>query len=162
VAAKDPIWLTQDILRSVLLYDIETGVFTWRAYMNREAREGQAAGKWTASGYRYIRLQRKEVMAHRLAWLYVHGEWPPGEIDHINGARGDNRMCNLRAVTRCENMQNQHVPRPGSRSGLLGASWNMGRWVSSITRNGKRRQLGRFDTPEQAHAAYMAARSEVV
>lgn len=98
-------------------------------------------------------------MAHRLAWLYVHGRWPDGLIDHKNGDRADNRFDNLRDVAHRVNMQNLRKAFVSSKTGLLGASpLKDGRFGAFIKRDGKSKNLGTFDTPELAHAAYVAAK----
>jgi len=81
---------------------------------------------------------------------------PDGDIDHIDGDRSNNKLSNLRIVTRAENMQNQRKAKGNSRIGLLGVSANKGRWMARIKRNGVMRHIGTFDTPQQAHAAYIA------
>ena len=104
-------------------------------------------------------IDEREYSAHRLAWLYVHGAWPTGQIDHINGDRGDNRISNLRDVTPALNTQNQRrAARSNKSSGLLGVTANRGRWLAQISIGGKSRNLGRYATPEEAHAVYVAAK----
>lgn len=109
-----------------------------------------------------ISLDGRLYLSHRLAWLYAFGEWPPDQIDHVNGVREDNRLCNLRKASNAENMQNQRRAKPGNKSGLLGARFNRrdGRWRSDITTSGKRVFLGQFDTAQEAHRAYLAAKAE--
>jgi hypothetical protein len=158
MVARDPEWMTADVVRDALRYDPQTGIFVWAKYMNRCARAGQVAGKRTQSGYWSIRMNRKSVMAHRLAWLHVHGSWPVGEIDHVNGQRMDNRISNLRDVGRAVNMQNRRAPSTGTRSGVLGVTWQNGKWAARITVNRRLIQLGRFDSVGEAESAYVAAK----
>jgi HNH endonuclease len=98
--------ITQDQLKQRLRYDPDTGVFTWL----NGWRKGKPAGCKDAWGYLQIRISvkgiKKDYKAHRLVWLYLSGEWPPEEIDHINGDRSDNRLCNLRAATSSQNGMN--------------------------------------------------------
>ena len=102
---------------------------------------------------------------HRVAWLITHGEWPGGVIDHKNQKKLDNRLENLRDVTRQANTQNNRLRKTGKKYGssLAGANWDAhaGRWKSSICVNGKHRHLGRFDTEQEAHDAYLAAKQHL-
>lgn len=97
-------------------------------------------------------------MAHQLAWLLSHDEWPPRNIDHIDMDRANNRLSNLRLATPSQNGANRGRQKNNS-SGLKGVAWNKGakRWRAQIKANGKRRHLGYFDTAEEAHAAYQEA-----
>lgn len=149
-----------DRLRALLAYDPATGIFTRRIRVCNQPA-GKVAGCADLDGYVMITIDRQSYKAHRLAWLYVHGEWPLGDVDHINGDTGDNRLANLRPATRAENMQNLRKPNRGSKSGYLGVSKNAGRWFAQITVAGKRRHLGYHDTPEAAHIAYLAAKREL-
>lgn len=103
-------------------------------------------------------------MAHRLVWLHLYGEWPEHGIDHINGRRSDNTAANLRSVPQSENVQNQRKARRDNKStGLLGVSRPSGRskYRAQIMAQGRNRYLGYFDTPEEAHAAYLAAKRQL-
>lgn len=145
-------------LRELLNYDPDTGEFTWRQTVaNRLC--GTRAGA-NNHGYRQIRIERKLYQAHRLAWCYVYGVWPPYMVDHINGIKGDNRIANLRLATNQENQQNRRTPQ-GSNP-YIGVSWNKAakRWEAQIRLQGKPTYLGRFSTPEEAHAAYLKAKRE--
>lgn len=152
--------LTAERLRELLNYNPDTGIFTYRI-----VRPGQPAGLVAGSlnkfGYLRIRIDGRKYMAHRLAWLYVHGVWPPSELDHRNRVKRDNRIDNLRPTTRSGNTQNQIRARADSHSGLKGARRDRSRWAARITVNGKEKTLGRFDTAEEAHACYMRAKKEL-
>jgi hypothetical protein len=149
-------------VRELLDYDPETGHFYWRVSRGRVSR-GSLAGGVHIDGYVLITLDGRIYRSHRLAWLYTHGAWPNGEIDHINGDRTDNRVINLRDTTRAENSQNQRHSRKGSKAGLIGVSWQKitRRWQARIFVSGKNKHLGYFDTPEAAHAAYINAKTEL-
>jgi hypothetical protein len=151
-------------LRELIDYDPETGAFAWKP---RAWRAGQrcnddrhpgSVSKQT--GYRAIRVDKKLYQAHRLAWLYVYGEWPTHQIDHVNGDKLDNRIANLRDVTDAFNKQNCRLARAHNQTGLLGVRQDKRRGVffSSIKTNGKVKYLGAFETPSQAHAVYIAAK----
>lgn len=153
--------LTQERLKTILSYDIGTGVFRWINATNWRAIAKDAAGcVREKNGYRVIYVGGKLYAAHRLAWLYVTGNWPSGSIDHINGVRDDNRFANLRDVTRSVNNQNLHVANRRNRScGLLGVTWNRGKWTAQISIPGiGKKNLGRFDDPNNAHSAYLEAK----
>lgn len=150
--------LTQTRAQELLDYDPESGAFTWKQTRGGTARAGASAGTLCKQrGYIVISVGNKLHQAHRLAWFYVHGYWPAC-LDHVNRVRTDNRLANLREVTRSQNLQNTTTVR-SKVSGLRGVSFckQTGRWKAQIGLNGKGKNLGRFDTPEQAHAAYLAA-----
>jgi hypothetical protein len=112
-------------------------------------------------GYWRLGVDYVRHSAHRLAWLYVYGEWPEGEVDHINLIRTDNRIANLRLATTALNKRNTRV-RKNNLVGFKGVSWHAcsRRWRSRIYLNGKEVNLGLYDTPEEANAAYLAAARE--
>ena len=149
--------LKAERLRELLNYDPETGVFTWRVSRRATARPGSVAGTITPKGYRAIWIGAN-YRAHRLAWLYVHGEWPSGEIDHIDGNRANNAIANLRDVSTSFNHENLRKARSDSRHGFLGVSPMGKRWKARITVRGKFQHLGIYDTPEEAHAVYLEAK----
>lgn len=147
--------LTAERLREVLQYHPETGQFTWK--LNPSCvRIGKIAGTLLEKGYVKIAIDKRAHMAHRLAWLYVHGEWPDGYIDHINRNKSDNRISNLRVVGRNENMQNQGLHKRNT-SGFRGVSEFKNRWRARISVNGKDKYLGRFKDKESAYEAYLKA-----
>lgn len=148
--------LTAERLREVLIY--EAGVFRWRCSRGPR-RPGSVAGCANGEGYIVICIDGARHYAHRLAWLYVHGEWPEGEIDHRDRRKANNKIENLRDATRSENNAN----RAGQRANRLkGAVWHKkaGRWMASIQVKGRSVYLGLHDTEEAAHAAYLAAAKE--
>ena len=107
-------------------------------------------------------VDRKYFLAHRLAWFYVHKAWPVGMLDHRDTVGTHNWIENLREATPVLNAQNVRVARPNSRSGLLGVSWNKGRWTANIRHpEGRQINLGRFDDPQVAHEAYVAAKRQL-
>lgn len=151
--------LTQALVKDILDYDTETGIFTWKSDSsnNGNYRAGQIAGS-RKDGYVVIRIFTKPYRAHRLAWLYVHGEWPKDRIDHKNGIRNDNRILNLRPCTQGDNVRNSRRPKTNT-SGYKGVSFNTEhrKWRAAITVNGRSFNLGYFLDPEVAHQAYVKA-----
>lgn len=150
--------LTAERLRTVLSYDENTGVFVWKISAGR-VKHGTIAGKSAKCCHARVHIDGNDYWAHRLAWLYVYGAWPANEIDHINGVRSDNRIANLRDVSRSMNQQNQRRPQSDNKtSSYLGVSWRTrsSRWRATITIGGKQKDIGLFDTEEAAHEAYKA------
>jgi hypothetical protein len=149
--------LTQERLKELLHYDPETGIFTWKKL--RTGPKRSVAGSVTTKGYRSISVDGRPTLAHRLAWLYIHGCMPSKQIDHANGVRDDNRLVNLRDVDGCENSQN--VKRSAPSSGFTGVYpvHSGGRYFATIASKGRGSiYLGTFATPEEAHQAYLTAK----
>lgn len=146
--------LTASRAREILRYEPDTGHIYRRKPNGTERRIG---GRM-AIGYLQFSVDREMQLAHRVAWLLHTGEWPSGQIDHINGDRADNRLCNLRDVDQFTNMQNMRAAPKSAASGVLGASPSLGRFRACIRVNGKFKHIGRYATPEEAHAAYVAAK----
>ncbi len=147
-------------LRELLHYDPETGVFTRPGSIQRPDRAGKQAGHLTRKGYRYIKIGRVNMQAHRLAWLYAHGVWPQHDIDHIDGNPSNNAIANLRDVTRSVNCQNKKTATRFSKVGLLGVCAKNKGWTASIYVDGRQCYLGIFSSPIEAHAAYIAAKRQ--
>ena len=152
---------TEARLKALLHYDSETGVFRWKVRRGGAAQVGSVAGRIESKGYRQITVDWVAVMEHRLAWFYVTGEWPPYEIDHINGCRTDNRFANLRLATHGQNQQNIARAHMTNRSGLLGVTEQGGRYHARITHDGVCHRLGGFATAEAAHQAYLKAKKSI-
>lgn len=157
--------ITQSYLKTRLDYCPEDGTFTWkddpenkRQNWNRKF-SGTRAGSIKSGGYRAIWLFGYPWAEHRLAWLYVFGAWPEGDIDHINGNRSDNRIANLRECSRGENLQNTRL-RKDNTSGYPGVSFSKSknRWISRIRVDGKRIWVGTFSDPDSAYNAYLKAK----
>ncbi len=153
--------LTASQLREALHYEPTTGVFTWREGRKGVAHAGSVAGGKNKRGYWRVCVNGTRQNGNVLAWLYMTGRWPSLDVDHENGQRWDNRWDNLREVTRGVNNQNQRKPHKRNKSGFLGVSPNRNRWAASIAVDLVKTHLGTFDTPEQAHAVYIAAKREM-
>lgn len=154
--------LTAERLRELLRYNPETGEFSRKVHLSNRSRASQTVGNKHSQGYIIICVDGKPHRAHRLAWLYVYGEWPKEQIDHINGDRSDNRIANLRNVTALENKRHRTRPRKPGR--MLGTALHKatGRWSSQMTVNYKKIHLGYFSTETEAHLAYVAAKANSV
>ena len=157
-------------IRGLLDYDPATGIFRWRPRptINHATRTwnirfaGTVAGFDTNKNYRQIEIYKSGYKAHRLAWLHYYGEWPQLHIDHINGDRLDNRINNLRQATKSQNGGNSKISKKNT-TGLKGVSIvkKTGKYHSQIMFCGEIIRLGDFETPEEAHAAYVHAASEL-
>ncbi len=146
---------TAEYLRSVMRYDPETGHFYWLIRAARRVRIGDRVGCLHPTGYWTICIRDRRYKAHRLVWLYVHGQWPGEEIDHKNGIPSDNRLCNLREASHGQNRANAKRQK-NNTSGFKGVSFSrvMGKWQASLRKDRRLIPLGYFDTPEEAHGAY--------
>ena len=114
-----------------------------------------------SNGYAVIKVDSVTYKAHRLAWLCVHGEWPAGQIDHINGSRTDNRIANLRDVPHLINAQNRRRANRNNSTGLLGVSHGKaGGYVATICVGSKTEYLGVFSSAEEAHQMYLLAKRQ--
>lgn len=170
--------LNREIVRELLHYDPETGVFTWLARGERwfkTARDcqswntrysGKRAGRvltFPKTGYQYrgIRVLGRDCKEHRLAWLYMTDEPLPSEIDHKSRDGTDNRWSNLRSSTRANNSRNRSMPR-NNTSGITGVTWHKptGRWLAGCKINGVRHNLGRFDDLDDAAKKVKEFRAE--
>ena len=156
--------ITQVRLHKLFSYELETGALIWRedgvcGRGRTVKRAGTEAGTIrTSSRYRAINLDGVPRLAHRLVWLYVYGTWPTNHIDHINGNCLDNRLANLRDVTRSVNLQNmRHAMSSKKHTDLIGAMWHAStrKWRALIKVNGKQVSLGYFSTDLEAHQAYL-------
>ena len=150
--------ITATQVRQTLIYDRESGVFTWR--LSRPGvKKGDVAGTEHGRGYITVCVENRPFLAHRLAWFYVTGEWPPHQIDHKNTNKKDNRFSNLRAVTNQVNNQNLTRPRPNNKSGFLGVvSKPYGRFQARIKVDGVAVSLGTFGTAQEAHDCYVVGK----
>lgn len=151
---------TQDRLREIFDYD---GVSLIHKKSHSIVKAGEKAGFVSAWGYVIVRVDGAKFYAHRLIWVYVNGDVDGKDIDHINGIRHDNRIENLRLVSRSENNQNLRMARSNSKTGLLGACYHKASnsFIAQIHESGKYRHLGCFPTAEEAHAAYINEKRKI-
>jgi len=160
--------LAWGVLRELLDYDAGSGIFTWRQRDRSWFKSDKSCQLWNArdsgkragciqrrkrNGYRsrHIRLLGKSYMEHRLAWMWMMGEMPKGQIDHINRDATDNRWSNLKQSTCDENSKN-HSMRANNSSGVTGVYWktDAGKWCAVCGLGGKSHHLGYFDDIEEA------------
>lgn len=158
--------MTQDYLRSILVYDPDSGDWEWKFRPNRirgwnERYAGKPAGTISPYGYNVITIDARIYQAHRLAFLYMIGRMPNADVDHINRNRLDNRWSNLREATRAENHANKGLTKR-NKSGFKGVSWSKSqrKWAAQICRNRRNRYIGFYDTKEAAAKAYAEAAEE--
>jgi len=147
--------INQELVKSKLNYDPLTGTFQWRKYPDKPV------GRKTTNGYMDIGLGYKRYQAHRVAWMYVYGENPPEDIDHINHDRLDNRISNLRLASRSENMRNSSRSKANT-SGFTGVTWDKEncKWAAQYMLHGKCNKIGRFNSMLDAVAARIRANKE--
>lgn len=150
--------IDQGRLKELLSYSPESGEFRWLVCALRKPQMLGAIAGTLQYGYTVIRIDGRGYKAHRLAWLYVHGEMPSSDIDHINCLRSDNRMTNLRLSTKAGNGQNTRK-RPNMSSRYKGVSIRRltGKWKAGIDVDGRKIYLGYYDTEDAAYAAYCEA-----
>lgn len=164
--------LNCDSIRELVEYEHTTGVFKWRHRSRKWFKNygsfkawnskfpGSVAGGFDGHGHREVRILGVSYRAHRLAWAYMTGRWPDGQIDHINGDRADNRFQNLRVVDNRQNGMNCGMNRLNT-SGFKGVTWNKSRrkWQAGVTIYGQYKYIGLFECPKEAHDAYAVAAS---
>ena len=158
---RTKVMLTQERLKELLSYDPETGVFVWNVKRSNIISAGSVAGNINDCGYQNIMIDYKRYKAHRLAWLYMTGEWPKLQIDHIDHDRSHNAWCNLRDVTSLNNARNQKIYKV-NKSGCTGVLWHKKdkRWQASIRVEGKLKHLGNYKDKDKAIEARLLAQKE--
>lgn len=155
----------QDVLRSALSYEPVTGHLYWKAndaIPHTPARKpgSRALGYITERGYYRGGLLGRQVMAHRVVWKWHYGT-EPDEIDHVDGDKTNNRIENLRAATRQDNVRNTSI-RKTNKSGVQGVYWHAAKraWIASIRTAGRQVHLGKFATLDDAAACRKLAERE--
>lgn len=162
----NPESLTAEYAKTILDYNESSGILTWkkRPPINRGNNifnslfPREIAGFTSSEGYTILKIMGVRYPAHRVIWLMVYGNWPVNQIDHINRKRGDNRLVNLRSATNSQNQMNASV-RSDNPIGIRGISWDKDarKWRAQINKNGRRINLGRFKTINEAQTVYMQA-----
>ena len=150
--------VTRARLLELLIYNPFAGHFRWRVNRGGAIKAEQIAGHLRPDGYHSIGIDGRWYFVHRLAWLYVTGQWPKQQIDHINGKRHDNRWLNLRPASPAQNSQNAKR-KTSNRCGAKGVYWHKRsrKWTAAIRHEGKQLSLGYFDSLGEAAAAYSKA-----
>lgn len=151
--------VTAERVRELFNYDEVTGVFTRKVRTAMRTKIGDIVGNKDTYGYLQVSVDGKLCLLHRLAWLYVHGEFPEGTIDHIDRCKTNNAITNLRDVSQQVNMTNLPVAR-NNRSGFKGVFFrkDAGKYFASVSHKGKRLHVGVYDTASAASSAYELAR----
>jgi len=152
-------------LHEWLIYDPTSGILTWRkrGIPKWDAKwAGRIAGSLHSTGHWRVTVAYRRYYAHRIAWAMTHGKWPEQQVDHRDGDRLNNRICNLRLATNGENQQNVAIKK-SNKSGFVGVVWfkPKQRWRAEIRANNRAYHLGYFDDPESAHAAYVQAKKRL-
>ena len=139
-----------------LRYCPKTGLTIWLISPNNQLQPGSRAGNTNPNGYRHITIFGRRWAEHRLAWFLMTGCLPASQIDHKNGNRSDNRWCNLRPASACDNARNAKK-RLRRVSEFKGIFKNTQGWTARVMIDGKRRSVGTFETAREAHNAYCRA-----
>ena len=148
--------MTQTLLRSILHYNPSTGVFVWLVDSGARKCKGNVAGTpGVAHPCIYISYKRRKYLAHRLAWMYIHGVWPTETIDHKDGDPANNRLSNLRLASRSQQRENQHHAKGANP--YVGVYAVKNKYSARINN----RHLGYYPTPELARAAYAKEKARV-
>lgn len=147
--------VTQERLKEVLSYDQATGLFHWKKSLSNKGPVGAVAGVVSKRGCIVIGIDTRLYKAHRLAFLYVNGDWPVNKVDHRDGDPTNNAWENLRDVTQAINSQNFKRARINNKTGFLGVSPANNGFKAQITLRGRQKNLGIYKTPEEAHEVYL-------
>jgi hypothetical protein len=142
--------MTQETVQMLFDYNPETGVMRRKISVSSRAQRGYVVGCETTAGYLVVRYDGKLHYVHRLIWLHVYGAWPVSEIDHIDGNRRNNKLDNLREVTRSQNLHNKDM------SGGVYWSQRDKVWVATIQVAGIRKHIGQSKVKKVAELLYRA------
>ena len=146
--------ITQEQLKARYTYIPSTGLFVSNIKTNKH-NVGDFVGHINSKGYVVIKCYKQTYKAHRLAFLYMTGNFPLNDVDHINGNKSDNRWENIRDVSKCINLQNRKGPASNSKLKLLGVNKQGTKYKAQICLFGKKKHLGMFSSPEEAHKVYV-------
>lgn len=147
-------------LHELFTYDPKDGKLRWKK-RDRGLTGKVAGGIDPGRGYRRVRVDGVLVLAHRIIIAMTSGYWPEHEVDHINGMRDDNRLSNLRCVSRSENLRNKRRYK-SNKSGKTGVYWHRQhkKWCASVSVGGRSKTIGVFHTRAKAEAARNQAEIE--
>jgi len=162
---NNTVYYDPDFVRENMGYDPETGLLTWK--VRKQGRVlGKPIGKFDKDGYLVVSYsengrkdgRKKRFCVHRIIWVWVHGKEPEDQLDHINGNKSDNRLCNLREADTKQNMRNVGK-QAHNTSGLKGVSWHKlrNKWRADIKVDQKQVFLGLYDCIAAASLAYQVA-----
>jgi hypothetical protein len=148
--------ISQELVKALFEYNPDTGIFIRKLTTGSKAKAGSVAGILNDVGYLELSINSYRYRAHRIAWLYCFGEFPSGQLDHIDGNKSNNALDNLREATNKENAYNKSISVLNT-TGYKGVSLDKrsGRYRAYITVNGKQKGLGYYSTAEQASEAYI-------
>ena len=147
-------------LRNHLHYDPDTGLFTW--LLPRRGRQmNKPAGSYNNQGYCLIGWQYTHILAHRVAFALMTGDWTQHEIDHIDGKSSNNKWSNLRDISHSHNIQNIPFIRPSNKTGYPGVFKRGERWSAQIYLNHQFVHLGHYATPDEAFLVYWFAKNKL-
>ena len=148
--------VTQELVRK--MFEYRDGKLFRRITRSQRNKVGDEAGTLEKSGYKRFSIDGKHYRVHRIVWLYHYGEFPDGQIDHINHDRTDNRIENLEMKSNLANARNQRV-RKNNTSGALGVTWfkRDKKWRAAIQVLSKNIHLGYFETIEEAISMRLTA-----
>jgi hypothetical protein len=156
--------INQRSVKKTFHYDPASGLLTRLIATSNSVKIGEEAGWLATIGYRYVSIESKKYLTHRVIWLYMTGSWPKHHVDHRNGNGTDNRWSNLRAATPSQNLMNQKMNAKNT-SGVKGVYFDKARpnqsWCAEIKVAGKKQFLGRFTTKAAAALARRAAAARV-
>lgn len=150
--------LTSDYIKSILDYNESTGIWTWVRPTSNRVQCGDIAGRVMNNGYRYIHINGQSYAAHRLAFLWVTGNLPKQDVDHINGIKLDNSWNNLRDATRSQNLFNRSAYRTNIL-GIKNVSQKDGKYRVRLSVNGVQKQIGIYEDLELAQLVAIEARN---
>lgn len=160
--------LTAEEIRAIFTYDKEEGILRWKNASGRHGRypAGSRAGSPNAEGYFQVRVNKQSYRTGRLIWLHVTGEWPKHQVDHKDRNPANDKWENLREATTSQNKANCGKYKTEKFSchlkGVQAVQKRKSiRYRAIATKDGVRQHLGYFDTPEEAHAAYLRASEEL-
>jgi hypothetical protein len=154
--------MNAEMVRDLFTYDPSDGILRWRKVISSHLT-GDVAGtrkKRAHAGYIEVRHEGKFYMAHRLIFLWMTGRWPDPQIDHVNRDGYDNRWCNLREATAAQNAANRKVSTLNKlklKGAIKVTRFGVTKYEARIRVNGKQLHLGRYDTAQEAHLAYVKA-----